>query len=304
MIGALVVLLSACNSGSFNHTKSGLTYKIISDKKNPVVKYGQVLKFEFVQKVRDSLLFSSTDNGPAYVPVDSTVAADYNPTEIFPLLRKGDSAVVVIEADTLRKRQGGLPPFLKAKDKIILTIKVTDVFASQEAADKDRMATMEIYRQKDEAAAKVQLEKDLVTLKEYLKGKNITVQSAPKGTLVEITEPGTGLACDSGMYVSVMYTGQTLAGKAFDSNIDPKFNHAGQPFVFQIGSRGAITGWDDGLRMFKKGGKGRLYIPSPLGYGKQGAGEDIKPNENLVFDVEIVEVTAKKPEAPQGPAGH
>ncbi len=304
IMGALVVLLSACNSESFKHTKSGLMYKIISDEKNPVVKVGQVLKFEFVQKVRDSILFSSVDNGPAYVPVDSSVAADYNPTEIFHLLRKGDSAVIVIEADTLRKRQGGLPPFLKAKDKIFLTIKVTDVFANQEASDKDRMATMEIYRQKEELAAEGQKQKDLVTLNEYLKSKNITAQSAPKGTLVEIIEPGTGLACDSGMWVSVMYTGKTLAGKEFDSNTDPKFNHAGQPFIFQIGSRGAITGWDDGLRLFKKGGKGRLYIPSSLGYGKQGAGEDIKPNENLVFDVQVVEVTDKKPEAPQAAGGH
>jgi FKBP-type peptidyl-prolyl cis-trans isomerase len=63
-----------------------------------------------------------------------------------------------------------------------------------------------------------------------------------------------------------------------------------------IGSTGSIAGWDDGLRLFKKGGKGRLYIPSSMAYGKQGAPPRIKPNENLIFDVEIVDVTDKMPQ--------
>lgn len=282
-------------------------YKIISDSKNDVVKPGQILKFEYVQSVHDSVLFSSADNAPAYVPVDSATPADYNPTEIFHLLRKGDSAVVVIEADTIRKKNGGqLPPFLKAKDKIYLTIKVTDVFLNEESANKDRQIAMEAMAKKQMAAADEQKKKDLVVLGDYLKEKKITTVSAALGTLVEISNPGSGLACDSGKFVSVMYTGQTMAGKKFDSNVDTAFGHAGQPFVFQIGSRGAIQGWDDGLRLFKKGGKGRLYIPSALGYGKTGAGDQIKPNENLIFDIEVVEVTDKAPQQPGAPqaSGH
>lgn len=295
----------SCSNGGFKRTKSGLMYKIISDKKNDVVKTGQILKFEYVQSVHDSVLFTSADNAPAYVAVDSAAPADYNPTEIFSLLRKGDSAIVIIEADTIRKKNGGqLPPFLKAKDKIYLTIKVTEVFKNEEAATKDRQASMDVLAKKQLEQAEVQKKKDLVTLGDYLKEKKITAVSAPMGTLVEITNPGSGAACDSGKFVSVMYTGQTLAGKKFDSNVDTTFGHAGQPFIFQIGSRGAIQGWDDGLRMFKKGGKGRLFIPSSLGYGKTGAGDQIKPNENLVFDIEVVDVTDKAPQpaAPQAPA--
>ena len=40
----------------------------------------------------------------------------------------------------------------------------------------------------------------------------------------------------------------------------------------------------------KEGGKAKLYIPADLAYGELGAGELIKPNSVLVFDIELVEV--------------
>ena len=306
ILSVLVMLgLVSCNGGSsFKRTKSGLMYKIISDGKNPVAKKGQVLKFEFMQKVRDSILASTNDSPPVYVPVDSAAAPDYNPNEIFAFLRKGDSAVVIFEADTIRKKQGGLPPFLKAKDKIYLTFKVINVFATQEEADKDRDLTMAEFMKKQELVAEEQKQKDIKILQDYLKSKGITAQSAPKGTLVEITSQGTGPACDSGKFVTVRYTGQTLAGKVFDSSVDPKFGHPGQDYTFQLhvrGPRGAIEGWNDGLALFNKGGKGRLYVPSSLGYGKRGNGPDLPPDANLVFDVEVMDVSATEPAPPRMP---
>jgi hypothetical protein len=60
-----------------------------------------------------------------------------------------------------------------------------------------------------------------------------------------------------------------------------------------------IQGWDEGLRFFKQGGKGTLYIPFYLGYGPQGRPEGGKPYETLVFDVVVDSVKDAPPPAPQ-----
>jgi FKBP-type peptidyl-prolyl cis-trans isomerase len=38
------------------------------------------------------------------------------------------------------------------------------------------------------------------------------------------------------------------------------------------------------------GSKWKIYIPSEIGYGEQGAGADIAPNSALIFEVELLEI--------------
>ncbi|MDE6541081.1 MAG: FKBP-type peptidyl-prolyl cis-trans isomerase, partial [Muribaculaceae bacterium] len=46
--------------------------------------------------------------------------------------------------------------------------------------------------------------------------------------------------------------------------------------------------------MMKTGSTWRLYIPSELAYGPQGAGGAIGPNQTLIFDVTLLGVNAGK----------
>jgi hypothetical protein len=72
-----------------------------------------------------------------------------------------------------------------------------------------------------------------------------------------------------------------------------------EPVKFVVGNTGGmIKGWDDGLRLFKKGGKGTLYIPAYLAYDAN-PGPSNRPFENLIFDVEIVDVTDAPPPTKQ-----
>jgi peptidyl-prolyl cis-trans isomerase A (cyclophilin A) len=73
----------------------------------------------------------------------------------------------------------------------------------------------------------------------------------------------------------------------FDSNTDPKFNHV-TPFTFTLGQGQVIKGWDEGVALLQIGTKGTFFIPSALGYGPSGAGQQIPPDAVLVFDVELV----------------
>ena len=97
--------------------------------------------------------------------------------------------------------------------------------------------------------------------------------------------PGTGPTIVNHSKISLHYIGTLEDGTEFDSSF--KRN---QPFVFQIGIRQVIPGWEIGLIGMKVGGKRKIKIPSELAYGKTGAGKSIPPNATLIFDVEIIAI--------------
>jgi peptidylprolyl isomerase len=103
------------------------------------------------------------------------------------------------------------------------------------------------------------------------------------------TQVGTGATPLRGQQCMVHYTGwlsdKGQRGKKFDSSVD-----RGQPLPIPIGVGRVIKGWDEGLMTMKVGGKRTLYIPAHLGYGARGAGGDIPPNADLIFDVELLGV--------------
>lgn len=94
----------------------------------------------------------------------------------------------------------------------------------------------------------------------------------------------------AGAVVTVHYTGwlndNGQPGKKFDSSVD-----RGQKFQFKIGVGQVIKGWDEGVMGMKVGEKRRLYIPATLGYGARGAGAVIPPHADLIFDVELFDVS-------------
>ena len=286
----LMVFIAGCSDkGGFKKTRSGLAYKIVSDGKGPLVQKGQVLKIHFTNKIRYSILGTTVGSMPTYAQVDS-VGPDYNPAEVFPLLRKGDSAVVVLEVDTLLKRNPGqFPPSFKAKDKMVLTFRVLEILPGREAVQQDQMEEMGKQRQRDEARKVTEIKE----IEQYLAKNNIKAQQTKNGVFYEIQTEGTGPKADSGKMVAINYTGYLMNGKFFDSNVDSTKQvqqHPLSPFEFMAGTQGAIPGMLEGITVFKEGGKGRLFIPSVLGYGGQGSPPVIKPYENLIFEVEVTSV--------------
>jgi FKBP-type peptidyl-prolyl cis-trans isomerase len=286
-----LVLLGAisCTNSDFKKTKSGLLYKIYSDGKGPTAKKGEFLKGQITEKIRDSVLFATYGSLPFYARVDST-GPTYNPGEIFTMLRKGDSAVVVLLADTIQHKSGGqLPPFMKKKDKVIITIKVTDIFASQDLLMADR--AQELGKEKD---------REVKDVESYLAKNNIQAQKSPLGAYYVVETPGDGPRVDSGKQVSVRYTGKLFpSGKVFQSNMTGPGN---TPFKFVIGAHQIIPGWDDALRNFRQGGKGTLYIPAFLAYNDQ-KGPGGKPFEDLIFDIVVDTVRDAPPTPAQSPMG-
>jgi len=110
-----------------------------------------------------------------------------------------------------------------------------------------------------------------------------------EGVDVTILSEGSGEEAKIGDSVSMNYTGTLEDGTAFDSNVDPKFNHV-SPFLFNLGAGQVIKGWDIGVVGMKVGEKRRLTINPEFAYGEAGVGSIIPPNAKLIFDVELVAI--------------
>jgi len=99
---------------------------------------------------------------------------------------------------------------------------------------------------------------------------------------------GTGETAAAGDSVSVQYAGFSWSTKR---QFDASWDRGGEPFtVSPLGQARVIDGWNQGLVGAKVGGRRLLVIPPDLGYGPQGAGSAIGPNETLVFVVDVVTV--------------
>jgi peptidylprolyl isomerase len=113
-----------------------------------------------------------------------------------------------------------------------------------------------------------------------------TDQEPPTGLQIDDLVEGEGDTAEAGDQVSVHYVGKAWStGEEFDASWN-----SGQPFTFQVGGGQVIQGWDEGVEGMKVGGRRKLVIPPEKGYGAQGAGGVIGPNETLVFVVDLLEV--------------
>mmetsp|Transcript_18947 Transcript_18947/g.21718 ORF Transcript_18947/g.21718 Transcript_18947/m.21718 type:complete len:213 (-) Transcript_18947:199-837(-) len=105
---------------------------------------------------------------------------------------------------------------------------------------------------------------------------------------------GDGRIPGSNDFVQVHYEGRfKKGGKPFDSSrpkVDPRAAaQQGKPIEFGLGRSKVIEGFKLGVQGMKIGGKRILYIPSSLAYGSKGSPDGvIKPNQDLVFDIELV----------------
>jgi FKBP-type peptidyl-prolyl cis-trans isomerase FkpA len=109
--------------------------------------------------------------------------------------------------------------------------------------------------------------------------------------LVEVQNEGTGAKADAGKHAKLMYKGYTIDGKVFDANMGADAKHK-EPIDVAVGMHNTIPGFEDAMKFFGKGGKGRLLIPSVLAYGDREI-PGIAANSNLIFDIEVVDVVAE-----------
>ena len=284
---AMLILAAGCTDQNFKKTKSGrLEYRIIGSGDGEPVKYGNAILFRAYNYYNDSLMTSPIDSVLQVIEIDSTkLPADY--VKIFTSAKKGDSIITRTSFDSIRKYNPTVDS--SKKGYIGYHFRIVDVITDSSKVEGLRLQANESMRKIDSISIAKQKVIDDKTLSDYLAKNNIKAVKTAKGTYIEIINPGSGEAIDSGKAITVDYRGMTLDGQEFDSSYDATGKSV-KPFTFVVGQRGSIEGMSDGLLYFKKGGSGRIFMPSYLAYGPRGAGSAIKPNTPLVFYVNVADV--------------
>ncbi|MGQ0696927.1 MAG: FKBP-type peptidyl-prolyl cis-trans isomerase [Panacagrimonas sp.] len=145
-------------------------------------------------------------------------------------------------------------------------------------------------KQREEASTKATAEGEKFLAEN---GTKEGVKTTASGLQYKVLTEGAGTPPKSSDEVTVHYKGTLIGGEEFDSSIA-----RGQPATFPLDR--VIPGWTEGLQLMKPGAKYMFFIPAALGYGPQGAGAKIGPNQTLIFEVELISIG--KPAAPEAAA--
>jgi FKBP-type peptidyl-prolyl cis-trans isomerase len=267
----IVAFAASCTSKypGFKKSDSGLYYKLYKvgkDTVKPKVKDWISMEYKLVvkSKGKDSIFIDSrkTQQGPLRMQLPPS---DYK-GDIYEGMRMmvaGDSGEFIVNADSLfRKtfRQGARP-------KYVDTNSVARFFI--------HMITVEspLVMQKNEK----------VTLDKFLAENKITTAPQPSGLYYIEQVEGKGIKIDSGCQVIYNVKISMINGKQV-------FSQDSMKFVY--GKRPDMSGFLEGIKLMKKGGKARLILPSQLAFGERGYRE-IPPYTTIIYDVQVLDVKSK-----------
>lgn len=292
----LGLLLAACKNTEYKKTKDGFPYKVYGSGKGEKIVPGSIIRFHRTDRLGDSVLGTSYGGSAQFLPIPKDTAQLAQLRFIMDAT-KGDSILLIQPVDSIiaKNPMAASDSFLvKNKGKEIRTfLKIVEVF-KDEATARSVMEKEQQEMQKKQMAdfmnspeVKQQRLKDEAAIEAYLKSKGIAAKKTELGTYIQTLAPGNGQRAKEGQFAMVRYTGRDIQGKEFDSNNKP----GAELLPVQIGGGGVIPGFSDGVSQIAKGGKAIVYIPSVLAYGSQGRPPQIAPNQNLVFELEVVDIT-------------
>ena len=296
-----IALFQSCGQDGFKTTDSGLKYKFVIEGEGVAPEDGNILvmNVSYVD-APGNVIFSSTRTGsPMAIGYDDSVRShDGGLEEGIRMLRKGDSLIMKFPIENLYENTFNLtlPDSLERGTDVTVFIGVEDVFTREEFGVY-RMKMMEQQQKTLMERQAKQLEEDGKMIDAYLNENNIEFGIGSSGLRYVIIEEGEGEFPQPNQQVSVNYTGKLLNGQVFDTSVEADAREADvynagrqyQPYQFTLGTGSVIRGWDIGIGLLKRGGKGVLYIPSTLAYGERANGI-IPANAILVFNVELVDI--------------
>jgi FKBP-type peptidyl-prolyl cis-trans isomerase FklB len=110
------------------------------------------------------------------------------------------------------------------------------------------------------------------------------VREVGNGVQFRVLKEGSGKQPDSVDSVTIIYRGSLLDGTVFDAT------EAGRPGTIRLVDLG--IGLRSAVKTMKVGSHWQVWVPPHLGYGERGVGNDVGPNELLIYDIELLKTTS------------
>lgn len=294
MLGASI--MSSCQKKTKVTEKDGIEYTYIKEGSETAPNGSFLLYNLEITTATDSVIYSTAEQPfPGYLMANDSLPPTNGMDEIFLTLRKGDS--IQFESTAKVIFGANFPPFMKEEDIVKVKLGAFEIM-DQAAIETFFNQTMEVEDKKRAERAVELVAAEGKTIEAFIQEKGLTASKTESGLYYVIEQEGTGEATTPGTTMYVNYAGYLLDGTLFDTSM-PDVAKANNIFDTErtyealpvnVGMGQVIPGWDEGLMLLKKGSKGKFIIPSPLGYGENGAGAMIPPNSILVFDVEVTDV--------------
>lgn len=285
-IVAVGVVLFGCESEEFQISEDGYEYKYIVKGDGEVPKDGEVVFYNMkFMNEKDSVIQESTTEQPLVLQCNDQQWASMGALyKALKMVKIGDSILIKIPTKSVYSESFGqaVPPGLDPEGTITFCMGLSKIMNEEEVMAQ-RLEDIQLRQNEIIQMSMDKINSDAAVIDEFLAKNNITAQSTETGLRYVIESEGTGNYPEPGDNVTVHYNGTLLDGTKFDSSIEK-----GQPFQFQLGMGNVIMGWDLGIPLLKVGGKGTIYVPSPLAYGEQNRGDVIQANSILKFDVELI----------------
>ena len=240
------------NNLTAQSTASGLHYIIEEEGTGEHPTEDKPVMFRFSGFFTDNNLWAESFYGPEIFSLSETLPGFL---EGIPLFKVGGKGKLLLPSALAFGKEG--TPTVPAHTVMIFDVELPDMCTT------------------DTTFAKKQACLDAYKIGKYLDENNLTADSSASGLQYIIEEEGIGNALPTlNDEVEVIYTGYLLDGTVFDGS-------GNAPAKFPLS--GVIQGWQEGIRLFKKEGKGKLFIPSALAYGVSPPSAVIPPNAVLVF---------------------
>ena len=125
-------------------------------------------------------------------------------------------------------------------------------------------------------------------------GKREGVTTTASGLQYEILVAGDGPIPGPTDSITVHYRGTRIDGSVFESTLD-----RGAPAQFALEQ--TLDGWYEALQRMPAGSTWKIFVPSALAFGEDGAHHHA-PFETLIFEIELISVQPHEARAEDGTA--